>query len=538
MYYFLLFNILTIILQIIGCFGVHPGDPFPIGRHKLKILTSEDLININEIGRDLTDDETPLRSESLADPFDSINEEENFIEYIISTSTKSTSTINTHKSDVERQNLDKKLSQSSTKPTSFLKSDDNDIDKNKNLDKKLILSQESSTLSSIKSFSKTNLIKIGRWKYIDPQTKDTRYWYEPEGGRMGFGWTFDGFIFQAYNKSESNTEPVYAFHSEIRTIWTNTIQIDPKPPIIGYEQWIPDGVSFYAFKTSMNSSELQPVVRYWNKLKPGTTDATETRISYLIIQTENHGAFSSTPGDPFPIDIDNNSDSSFSLDSKYISNKTILLTVNLSSIESKSIEKYLSENESSSIDTNKTIIDENTNSQFLLSSTEKPVQEILPIYKKYLVQIAQWKYTDPKTEQTRYWYHTAGSTMGDGWILDSILCQAYIRQKPDTIPIYGFHSETKGIWTNTLQIDSTLLPIGNNQWKYDGTIFYAYKTSMNSSLLKPVWRYWNRINYGTEDVSEPRRSYLRMGDIIDDDLPGWRLEHILFYAFPPDINVN
>ncbi|CAF5088593.1 unnamed protein product, partial [Rotaria sp. Silwood1] len=114
MYYFLLFNILTIILQIIGCFGVHPGDPFPIGRHKLKILTSEDLININEIGRDPTDDETPLRSVSLADPFDSINEEENFIEYIISTSTKSTSTINTHKSDVERQNLDKKLSQSST----------------------------------------------------------------------------------------------------------------------------------------------------------------------------------------------------------------------------------------------------------------------------------------------------------------------------------------------------------------------------------------------------------------------------------------
>ncbi|CAF2438077.1 unnamed protein product [Rotaria sp. Silwood2] len=527
MYFFLLFNILALILQ--NCFGVHPGDPFPIDQQKSKILTSEDLLNANEIG-DPINHEIPLHAESLADPFDSINEE-NFLEYIISTSIKSTPTTKIHNTDGERKTFDKKLSQSTIKSIPFLESHDNDIDKNNNFDKKLILSQESSTLSSIKSF-----IKIGRWKYMDSRSKEIRYWYEPEGGHMGFGWIFDGFIFQAYNKSESNTEPVYAFHSEIRGIWTNTIQMDPKPPIIGYDQWTPDGVSFYAYKTSMNSTELQPIVRYWNKLKPGTTDATETRISYIMIKTES--AFSITPGDPFLIDIDNNTDSYFSLDSKYVSNKTISLSANLSSNESKSIEKYLPTNESSLIDTNKTCIDENTNSNLLLSSTLKPLQETLPIYKKHLVQIAQWKYSDPKTQQTRYWYHTAGSVMGDGWILDSILCQAYIRQKPDTIPIYAFHSEAKGIWTNTLQIDSTLIPIGNNQWKYDGTIFYAYKTSMNSSLLKPIWRYWNRINYGTEDVSEPRRSYLRMGDITEDDLPGWRLEHILFYAFPPDINVN
>ncbi len=128
--------------------------------------------------------------------------------------------------------------------------------------------------------------------------------------------------------------------------------------------------------------------------------------------------------------------------------------------------------------------------------------------------------------------------MGAGWIFDRILCQAYIRQKPDTVPIQAFHSEAKGIWTNTLQIESMPIPIGNNQWKYDGTPFYAYKTSMNSSLLKPIWRYWNRINYGTEDVSEPRRSYLRMGDTVDDDLPGWRLDRIIFYAFSPHMNVT
>ena len=100
------------------------------------------------------------------------------------------------------------------------------------------------------------MVKIARWKYIDPKTKSIRYWYEPEGGRMGVGWIFDEYIFQAYNKSDSNTDPVYAFHSEIRSIWTNTIQMDPKPPLMGSDQWIPDGVSFYAYKTPMNSTGI------------------------------------------------------------------------------------------------------------------------------------------------------------------------------------------------------------------------------------------------------------------------------------------
>jgi len=143
-------------------------------------------------------------------------------------------------------------------------------------------------LSSTKSINKKNLIKIGRWKHDEAQTKSTRYWYEPEGGHMGTGWIFDGFIFQAYNKSESDTEPVYAFHSEIRSIWTNTVQMDPKSPVIGNDQWISDGVSFYAYKTSLNSTELQPVFRYWNKLKAGATDATETRITYLTMKEEEN----------------------------------------------------------------------------------------------------------------------------------------------------------------------------------------------------------------------------------------------------------
>ena len=101
-----------------------------------------------------------------------------------------------------------------------------------------------------------------------------------------------------------------------------------------------------------------------------------------------------------------------------------------------------------------------------------------------LIDIVQWKYTDPRTHETRYWYHTNGTIMGSGWIFDSILCRAYIRQRPNTVPIRAYHSESQDIWMNTLQIESIPLPIGNNQWKYDGTPFYAYQTSMNSSLLK------------------------------------------------------
>ncbi len=101
---------------------------------------------------------------------------------------------------------------------------------------------------------------------------------------MGIGWTFDGYILQAYDKLQPHTEPVYAFHSEVRSIWTNTIQMDPKPSIIGNDQWIADGVLFYAYKTSMNSTELQPVLRYWNKLKP---DSNETRIAYITMKEKD-----------------------------------------------------------------------------------------------------------------------------------------------------------------------------------------------------------------------------------------------------------
>lgn len=232
----------------------------------------------------------------------------------------------------------------------------------------------------------------------------------------------------------------------------------------------------------------------------------EILLFCFLIQNNILDIRSSIPGDPFPIEISNDTNKSVALEtttqiSSTINDttETLLLTSTVNTIDQSSLTNFSSE---------------------------------------HLVDIAQWKYTDLRTRKVRYWYHILGTSMGSGWIFDRIICRAYIRPKPDTCPIRAYHSEKDGTWTNTLQIESNPMPIGNNQWIYDGTPFYAYKTSMNSSLLKPVWRYWNRINYGTEDVSEPRRSYLRMGDSDDDELSDWKLDRIIFYAFEPHSNMT
>jgi hypothetical protein len=130
-------------------------------------------------------------------------------------------------------------------------------------------------------------LKIDRWKFVSAKSDQARYWYEPEGGHMGTGWTFDQVAFIGYSKQERNTEPVYAFHTETRGIWTNTLQMDPRPPVIGGDQWISDGISFYAYKTSMDSPLLQPVWRYWNKIKASASDATETRTTFLTMKKDH-----------------------------------------------------------------------------------------------------------------------------------------------------------------------------------------------------------------------------------------------------------
>ena len=127
--------------------------------------------------------------------------------------------------------------------------------------------------------------------------------------------------------------------------------------------------------------------------------------------------------------------------------------------------------------------------------------------------------------------------MGTGWLRDAVAFQAYADRKADTVPVHAFHSESRGVWTNTLQLESMPPSIGNNQWKYDGILAYAFKSSMYSDLLKPVRRYWNSINHGTEDVREPRRVLLCLDDAVDcSNLPAWTADRVLFYAFPPDMD--
>lgn len=128
-----------------------------------------------------------------------------------------------------------------------------------------------------------SLIRINRWKFEDHSTNEIRYWYEPDGVPMGKGWVFDTVAFLAYSKREPGTKPVYAFHSELYGEWTNTLQLDSLPPLIGAKQWIPDGISFYTYPVPKNSKELQPVWRYWSGLLDNATDGLTQYRTYLVI---------------------------------------------------------------------------------------------------------------------------------------------------------------------------------------------------------------------------------------------------------------
>ncbi len=117
----------------------------------MKIITSEDLINANEIV-DPSDNEIPSPSEPLIDP---TSDEENSVDNIISTSTKSTlvtKLLNKHAG--RKKNRDKKVYSSVTKSSFIPKSHDHDANNNDNLEEKPSLSQDSSILLSTKSINK------------------------------------------------------------------------------------------------------------------------------------------------------------------------------------------------------------------------------------------------------------------------------------------------------------------------------------------------------------------------------------------------
>ena len=116
-------------------------------------------------------------------------------------------------------------------------------------------------------------------------TNQIRYWYEPEGAHVGKGWVFDRVAFLAYARHEPGTKPVFTFHSESDGEWTNTVQLDPTPPMRAPGQWIADGVSFYTYPTKRNSAELQPVWRYWSILTDDTGIARKKPVTLLVINT-------------------------------------------------------------------------------------------------------------------------------------------------------------------------------------------------------------------------------------------------------------
>ena len=246
-----------------------------------------------------------------------------------------------------------------------------------------------------------------------------------------------------------------------------------------------------------------------------------SRISRLpaALSHSVSGTFSGTPGDPFPKKITG------------IRNPANLSSAHFASLRVAPRASRRSQANVTLANSTRTFI---IDSETIDASPSAASSDTLD----RLINIGRWKYTDPKTNQTRYWFHTADSNMGAGWLRDGVAFQAYADRKDETVPVHAFHSESRGVWTNTLQLESMPPSIGNNEWKYDGILAFAFKSSMHSDLLKPVRRYWNKINHGTEDVREPRRALLCLGDVVDcsDLSTTWTADRVLFYAFPPDMD--
>jgi hypothetical protein len=125
--------------------------------------------------------------------------------------------------------------------------------------------------------------------------------------------------------------------------------------------------------------------------------------------------------------------------------------------------------------------------------------------------------------------------MGKGWVLDTVAFLAYSRREPDTLPVFAFHSERAGEWTNTLQLDSTPPLIGAGQWISDGISFYTYPSSRNQTALQPVWRYWNVL---TRDLSMRHQRFTQLlinRNDLEYQREGWIRDQIVFYALPYEI---
>ena len=123
--------------------------------------------------------------------------------------------------------------------------------------------------------------------------------------------------------------------------------------------------------------------------------------------------------------------------------------------------------------------------------------------------------------------------MGEGWTFDGVAFLAYTRHEPDTIPIYSYHTETAGEWTNTLRTDLVPPAIRRERWIADGISFYAYPSAMNSTLLQPVWRYWSASKDNRLQVNSKRVTFFLINRHSNVSAPpGWIRDRILFYALP------
>ncbi|MCX6766049.1 MAG: hypothetical protein NT136_03785 [Candidatus Moranbacteria bacterium] len=102
-------------------------------------------------------------------------------------------------------------------------------------------------------------------------------------------------------------------------------------------------------------------------------------------------------------------------------------------------------------------------------------------------------------------------------------------QAAESSPVYRFYSSNNKAYFYTIsqtEKDKVIANYSDNEWKYEGIKFYAYKNQEGD--LKPVYRFWsskNRSHFYTISQTEKDKLISNYSDYE------WKYEGIAFYAY-------
>jgi hypothetical protein len=132
-----------------------------------------------------------------------------------------------------------------------------------------------------------SITDVWRWKSTGTTGVYTRYWYAVGNDFSGTGYARDKLIFRAYTIQVPGTEPIHTYHFQLKGFWHNTLQMDPMSSTPASDDWIPDSITLYGYRTSNASENLQAISRYYEtyQFEDGTN---LTRRKYLL-KSETEG---------------------------------------------------------------------------------------------------------------------------------------------------------------------------------------------------------------------------------------------------------